>query len=636
MLFNSSSASRFVTLGTAAFVLIAAGCSAGKFAGQSKMKKRKQQYISAAERPLEITNRHNIWVVTKDNEVKKWTSITTTYGATSITVPDVSGLRVGMSLAGPGLTASCQDMNLNVDGVQCPGFATIESINGTTITFIHSYGNQIKHATGSNTSATGTYVASTGVAHWLSVEGNTIVQRKKWSGIDGNFNLGFRTYVTEGGLLVGRFPMVYFIDPETTPEGLIPLENTKNFDPQRNVYHSANRICLASYLKNDKRYMIAALADGKYYEIELSATKPYKPLWDTLPTVRQINNVKIHNTTLGWGYSCHIDQKKKIFYSQWAHNGPKSFFVGNNSATSHGGALDLNNYSTVDLDAKIPNAKFVQNNSILSSFAKSVSATTASYAVAGDPDGNIYNADHNAIVTGTEKNNTYTMSYQKTSDTVWVSRTNSQIGIIKRKCLTTDSNCGPQDFRFQQSPEGRYVGPLSALKDGRVVGVTRGHPAAIYLLGLKDASDITKGFDAHLLTEIDGDAYMYVDFTGATLYTRQVEQSFKVRDMPEYVKRQRQNDDRAEKTKEAFFEWTNAPSTPADWTGLKLEARCYESESSKGDYQEVKSVAKAGEKTTINIPACKDKYVEFIDVRISQVSGETLGDINKIRVHITQ
>lgn len=622
---------RFAALSLVSVVLIGGGCSAGKFAGESKMKKRKQQYVSAAERPVEITNRHNIWIVTKDNEVKRWTGINTAHDATTITVSDISGLRVGMAIAGPGLTESCQDMDTNTEGVQCPGFATIGSISGTTITLQND--SKIKHASGAP--ASGTYVAYTGVAHWLSVEGNTIVQRKKWSGIEGNFNLGFRTYVTEGGILIGRFPNVYFIDPETTPEGLLPEANRKNFDPQR-AMHMHNRICLASYLKNDKRYMVAAVGAGRYYEIELSSTKPYKPLWDTLPTPRKINNVNFHNDELGWGYSCHIDQKRKIFYSQWAHRGPKLLAVAGNSATSSGGAVDLNDYSTVDLDAKIPNAKFTQKNSILSSFAKSVGASTASYAVAGDPDGNVYNADHNAIITGAEKNNTYTMSYQKASDTIWVSRTNNKIGVIKRKCLTTDDNCSAQDFQFQQGPEAAAIGPISALKDGRVVGVTRGHPAGVYLLGLKDAADITKGFDATLLTDIDGDAYMYVDFTGATLYTRQVEQSFKVREMPDYVKRQRQNDDRAEKTKEAFFEWTNAPNTPADWTGLKLEARCYENESSKGDYQEVKSVAKAGEKTKMSIPACKDKYVESIDVRISQVSGETLGDINKIRVHITQ
>lgn len=622
---------RFAALSLVSVVLIGGGCSSGKFAGESKMKKRKQQYVSAAERPVEITNRHNIWVVTKDNEVKRWNGLTTTNGNT-ITVPDVTGLRAGMQIGGAGLTESCGDADPNTAGTQCPGFSTIDSINETTKT-LTLYTIHIKHATG--TSATGNYFVTTGVAHWLSVEGNAIVQRKKWSGVDGNFNLGFRTYVTEGGLLVGRFPNVYFIDPETTPEGLLPEANRKNFDPQRTM-NMHNRICLASYLKNDKRYMIAAVGAGRYYEIELSSTKPYKPLWDTLPTPRKINNVNFHNDELGWGYSCHIDQKRKIFYSQWAHRGPKLLAVEGNSATSSGGAVDLNDYSTVDLDSKIPNAKFTQKNSILSSFAKSVAASTASYAVAGDPDGNIYNADHNAIITGAEKNNTYTMSYQKASDTVWVSRTNNTIGIIKRKCLTTDDNCSAQDFRFQQGPEAAFIGPISALKDGRLVGVTRYHPAGVYLLSLKDTADITKGFDATLLTDIDGDAYMYVDFTGATLYTRQVEQSFKVRDMPEYVKRQRQNDDRAEKTKEAFFEWTNAPNTPADWTGLKLEARCYEAESSKGDYQEIKSVSKAGEKTTLSIPACKDKYVEFIDVRISQVSGQTLGDINKVRVHITQ
>jgi hypothetical protein len=608
---------RFATLSLASAVLIGGGCSAGKFAGESKMKKRKQQYISAAERPVEITNRHNIWVVTRDNFVKKWDNLTTTNGQTTITVPDVSGIKVNMTIRGPGL--------------EFGGGSRIAAINGNILTLAKC--GQVRY-TAPATTGSGTYNVYTGVAHWLSVEGNTIVQRKKWSGIDGNFDFGFRTYVTEGGVLIARFPFVYFIDPDTTPEGLVPDTNIKNFDPSQS-YNEHSRICLASYLKGDKRYMIAAVANGKYYEIELSPNKPYKPLWDNLPNPRETADWTYDH---GWGYSCHMNQKKKIFYSQWAVAGAKSFVTAGDPKTRQGGAVDLNNYSTVDLDAQIPNAKFIQKNAILSTFSRGPQTIGASYAVAGDPDGNIYNGDYNAEVVPGEKNWTYTMSYQKMSDTVWVSRATNKIGIIKRKCLTTDDNCGPQDFQFQQGPEAVAIGPLSALKDGRLVGIARkGHqPSAVYLLSLNDPANITKGASFHLLAEIDGDAYMYVDFTGATLYTRQVEQTFKVREMPEYVKRQRQNDDRAEKTKEAFFEWTNALNTSADWTNLKLEARCYENASSKGDYQEVKSVAKAGEKTTMNIPACKDKYVEFIDVRISQVTGETLGDINKVRVHITQ
>lgn len=584
---------------------------------------------------------------------------------------DVTGIVAGMMIDGPGLRMACES--------PCPQRAVVSSVdvNSKTITIDRA----IKHSNGATNSnltyqffektrtnqtynvhggqITGKFTAQTGMAHWLQLEGDKILQHKKWTGVDSYvYDLGLRTYVTEGGILIGKYPFVYFIDPENMPEGPIPAAGKKDIsDPSRK--RDDIRICLASYLKNDQRFMIAAFGAGRYYEIPMADTRPYKPLWDDLSKIplRQIDSargdekiVRSWNPPLegiGWGYSCHINQRKKVFYSQWAAVGPKLLLAADSTST-RAAAVDLTTHKEVNLDAIVPNAKFVQNNPVLKSFALSVSSVKGSYAVAGDPDGNIYNADRDAVLppfqgsTVGEGNLTYTMAYEKISDTIWVSRNTNKIAVIKRKCLTTEPNCTDKDYHFAEVPPVAgdshsmgTIGPISALKDGRVVGLSRSNPTRVRIFSLKDPADVTKGVDALPLTKIDGDPYMYVDFTGATLYTRESEQTVRIKDIPGYAKRS-MTDPRADTLIESYFEWSNLAETSDEWKGMKLEARCYEVDSSKGDYQEIPVVAKAGEKTLLDIPSCKNKFVEAIDVKITQIKGESLGDIKSAKIHVKQ
>ena len=643
------------TLLSATVSLLTSTCTnTNKFGGSPRLAARDQKVISA-DRVIETTKKSNIWIVTRLNAQKSWTGLLTQHDSNTITVDDVTNLRTGMWVSGPGLDSACEDTDAATSGVQCPGRGAIANIDYSTKTLTLT--NKIRHA--SLAATTGNYVVHTGVANWLQVEGDKIIQHKKWSGLDGNGDLGIRTYVTEAGFLAGRFPFVYFIDPETTQEGLLAEENIKNFDPDKK-YRADSRLCLGSYFKDDKRYMIAAFGAGKYYEILMADNKPYKPLWSDLNsiTLRQIDNargdekvVKTYTPPLegiGWGYSCHMNQKKKIFYSQWHEMGPKRLQNPGDTSTSWAGAVDLTSYKTVDLDSQIPNAKFVQNNPVLKSFALSVNSDKGSYAVAGDPDGNIYNADRDAILppeegnTVGEGNSTYTMAYERISDTVWISRNTDKIMVVKRKCLTTEPNCTSSDYvvakvlPVENDPSScATIGPLSALKDGRVVGLSRCNGSWVRLFNLKDPADISKGVDALPLVKIDGDPYMYVDFTGATLYTRESEQTFKISDLAGYATRA-PKDARPDKILEAHFEWKNAKSTPLEWSGMRLEARCYEDSSNKGAYQEITAVAKAGEKTLLDLPACKNQFVEAIDIKITQIKGDSLGDVESMKIHIKQ
>ena len=732
------------------------GCiKKAKFAGGANYGARDPKVIESTNRTIETTRKHNLWVVTRQEPQKQWSGLSASNWSNKITVPDITGVTVGMSVRGPGLDSDCDDptseifdcptlynrgilsidpstktltlagrirfysttkktdlsnvssehglssivlpdvTNLSVGDMlggpgldqdcedvatttkDCPGRAVITSIDvanskvtlDRVITHLGGTKGQVKSGltysvyTGS---FTGNYVLTTGVAHWIQLEGDKVLQHKKWTGIDGlHYDLGARTYVTEGGFLVARFPFAYFIDPENTPEGVIPSSNIKNFDP-KGAFRWDSRMCLASYFKNDKRYMIAALGAGKYYEIPMNDTKPYKPLWDDLDKIplRQLDNsrgdeayFKALNPPqegIGWGYSCHINQKKKIFYSQWVGRGPKFLNIAGDPTSSWGGAVDLNTYKTVDLDTQIPNAKFVQNHPVLKSFALSVSSPNGSYSVAGDPDGNIYNADRDADLppimgkTVQEKNRAYTMAYEKLSDTIWVTRTDMSIGVIKRKCLTTEPNCTDNDFWFGKidlvndpsngivEHPGAWLGPISALRDGRMAVVSRpAAPLVVRILSLKDPKDISKGVDVLPIMKLDGDPYMYVDFTGATLYTRESEQTFKIMDIPGYAGRWK-DDPRPDKVLEAYFEWKNIPDTQIEWKDMKLEARCYTDASNKGNYSEIAVVANAGEKTLLDIPSCKGQYVDSIDIKITQIKGETLGDVESVKIHIKQ
>jgi hypothetical protein len=586
-----------------------------------------------------------------------------TKGSANVTLASTAGLRKGMRVVAKTMsdrtTKPFDSYALYIDEVVDATTIRLKDINA-------AWSSASADLTGV------TLYVQTGMAQRLTLDGEKVVETKTWLGIEGASDAGSRTYVTQGGFVVARFPYIYFIDPDSTPEGLIPPENTLDLNFQ-------NRICLASYIKNDKRYLLAAYGAGKFREFEISSSKPYKPIWSPLPPEQQISGVNF------WGYSCHIDQKKKIFYAQWINLGPQKHPDGN----VYGGAIDLNTMTKVELDPAlnpnisklIPNATFTTNVSALDPYAKGISGWMGSYAVAGDPDGNIYNADYylevlgplnppnpetrsiippskglQAIVGKTasensrELNGTYTMAYDASTDTVWFNRGgNMKMGLIKRKCLTTESNCTTSDYILNlQPPPGSAIGPMSPLKDGRIAVLSvAGAPnsetgtypsngkASVWVMKVKDPANLAAGVDSVKVADIDGHPYMYVDFTGATLYTFESEQTFKITDIPGYSPMSTK-DPAPRKLKEASFSWLNKSGTEAQWKDLRLEARCYLDPTSKPTYEEVKSVADVGSQTPITAATCKNIKANYIDIRITQIKGETLGDIKTIQVGIVQ
>ena len=424
-----------------------------------------------------------------------------------------------------------------------------------------------------------------------------------------NSCLGFRSYVTEGGFMGARSPNMFFIDPKNP--AAVKRKNLGDMgyptDPKQ------IRVCVASYIKDGQRYMVAAWGQGHWAEYPMDSTPPFAPKWDSPPTHQDEITLSGANK---WGYSCFIDQQKKIFYSQ------QEELAG----------LDLNTYQKVTLSTTTPNASFTSNVAEIKKYTKSIQRS--SYAVSGDSFGNVYNHLADAIADG------YTSAYDKKSDTVWFShRAGPYLGkimIIDRKCLTTEPNCQASRYHqysvaYNSSPIN--IGPMSALKDGRIAGLIRG-TGEIYLMNLKDSSNIESGLEVVKIGDAGGDPYMYTDFTGATLYLTESEQTFKPSEMPKF---------QASKTiKKAVFKWSPTVSALAGaaslpWKNIKLEARCYSNAQSKPAYEEVSTVYSSDQGTVLNVPTCQEGKYEYVDVKMTQTNNDTtLSGIDTISVGFKQ
>ena len=434
-------------------------------------------------------------------------------------------------------------------------------------------------------------VNTAGTVQRRTIDSDKVTETKTWSGILGGG--GTRTYVTEGGFVAARFPNVYFIDPDAVQDG-------KPKAPEKFVFDDAvDRICLASYLKGDKRYLFAAYGNGKYRDIPMASEKPYRPLWND-PAVKK-GQITI---TGNWGYSCFIDQTRKIFYSQLG--------------TGYG-AINLETLTAAPAGSN-PNAGFTSSTALLNNLTKGT--TPSSYSMSGDPAGNVYNG------TGI-----YTMSYDSGSDSVWVSVINNtaygdnNIGIFPRECLLSNKNC--TGFAWYKGPESSNIGPMSALKDGRIIGLVR-NTGTIYLMSLKNKADRTAGYAAVIIGNAGGDPYMYTDFTGATLYVKDAEQSFDLTKIKGYLPKK--------PVEGLFFSW-NKKATAINnlWESITLEARCYSDTNSKPSYEVVKNVDESGKFTSIDVSSCKGKKIDYIDVKMSQQTGAaTLGNVDFIQIGVKQ
>jgi hypothetical protein len=174
---------------------------------------------------------------------------------------------------------------------------------------------------------------------------------------------------------------------------------------------------------------------------------------------------------------------------------------------------------------------------------------------------------------------------------------------------------------------------MSPRRDGRIVGLVR-HSGDIYLMRLKDKTNLKSGIEAVRIGNAGGDPYMYTDFTGATLYINQSEQTFKPTEMAKY--------DSKKAIKAAVFKWIPTTATSSGalsvlWKSLKLEARCYTNAQSKPAYEDVGTVFSSDQGTPLVVGSCKEGKYEFVDVKLTQLNNEsTMLGIESISVGFKQ
>ena len=350
---------------------------------------------------------------------------------------------------------------------------------------------------------------------------------KTWKG---TLQGGHRTYVTKIGLIVGTNGGRIFRIDEEFPEG-------SDAELVLNASNAASdsRICLTSYKIDDVEYIGGGYHGGgqrRFVQIPIDETKPNK---------LDLSQVKYFEIGSGeWGYSCSTDQARKLFWSK------------NNSTGGGLSGIDLRNGNPVGL-ASAPNGAHT-NKAGVELF---LSSGSQSYSMASDLLGNILSFK-----------NAYTASHETLSDTIFVTSGNSTaVTVIAGDCIR-NKNCGEGDFEEFELANNVYVKPMSSLNDGRIVGIARGPQSDVVLLWLNDPDDLSKGLDVEVIKRVPGDAYMYADFTGASIYASTETKPVDLSTI--------QNFDISVKIKQLYLLWKSESGYPEEWKGLVASIRCFQ------------------------------------------------------------
>ena len=432
-------------------------------------------------------------------------------------------------------------------------------------------------------------VTAPGNAYWFRLEGDKVAESKKWTGLQSSgASGGSRTFVTEMGVVIARTGgFLYWIDPAATPEGAISQEISNHYqipntDPN-------DRACIVSYRKDRKRYVGIGWGRGNFVEYPMDTAPPYAPQWGSVSGSTVVPNVT-------WGYSCYIDQVRLIFYSQWVN------------ARNGIGAVDLKTLQPTD-PSGASNAKFSSQN--LSNLSRGTSGTRGSYAINGDSAGNVFNGS-----------GAYTLANNRDSRTVWGASGDS-LWIVPQKCLTSEPNClGHVTLPL---PGFRGKLPLSSLPDGRMIGMKRQTNGQVNLFKLRDKTDFSKGVDIIPIAELEGDPYMYTDFTGSMLYVTKSVTTFELDTVKTY--------DTAKISKKIGFTWVSRSVTDVNWTNIKFEIACYASTTGRGEFETVETIKNALQQSIIMTDSCTNKTYDRVDIRLTQLEDDdTLMNVGRVQV----
>jgi len=389
------------------------------------------------------------------------------------------------------------------------------------------------------------------------------------------FTGGLRTFVSEIGLLVGATGgEVYRID-ENTPEQ-VPLS------PIFTALASSNsRVCLTSFKAGGVSYIGFAYFDAsgrKFTRIPIDQSQAGKINAAAAQTVTQ-------GTGANWSYGCFTDPERSYFWSGWNTN--TQFF-----------GISLSTLQPL-ASAQAPNAGHT-NSTLGTKLNNPANGNDPSYALAGDGYGNVLSGS-----------GIYTYSHEgRHNYTIGSLSGASQLIVAKQECFATKAACpGPQEYS-EISTGGVIgkIGPISSMDDGRVIGIVRGGNSQVYTMALKDPADLAKGLDFVRIKEVTGDAYMYSDFTGASLYAQDTLLNIDLTQLTGFKPFQN--------VKNINFMWTAQAGGTATWKGLTFKVRCYKSPATPPAYETVSPVPDAGKVGTINAASCTNKLIDRLDIEV--------------------
>ncbi len=453
-------------------------------------------------------------------------------------------------------------------------------------------------------------------ATYLNLSGKKISDlkiddEKVWTGVN-NHGTGYRTYVLEGGsiVIVAGYGHVYWIDPSSTPTN-VAINYSTNNDNHYLIPDIDGHVrgCPVSYKKNGKKYLGIGYGIGHFREVPLSDQPPYKPLFNEISSTYTISGGK------HWGYSCYIDQFNLVYYGAFRYDPAMAF--------------DLKNLIELPATRYPPNAGFTSET--FNNWIGPKNEGGGTYAISGDLQGNILNAK-----------NTYTMTHEPKSDTIWVTdsvywpnASYKSLLILPRSCVYKDATCVNYGSYDMTNIDGAglnvYVKPISSLGNGIVIGQQRNYAHQIVALALKDPLRPNGGVDAKVLKKLASDPYMYTDFTGGTLYMTKTVNEFDLKSIKDFNPNKKNGG--------LGFKWIPRDPNKGKFENIQLEIRCYNSigAATLPAYESAMLIMDSGVETNVTSQACSNNIYDHVDIRLIQLNNaDTLMNVASISLSVYQ
>jgi len=432
---------------------------------------------------------------------------------------------------------------------------------------------------------------------------------------------GSRTFVSEAGLIFARLPASLYVVNENTP-------NTASINP---IWTGAKpnsnaRACATSYQVNGNSFVAVAWTsnDGTTGNTRMFTQFPIistnNPKIPRAIDASQIIEKKLGTdpTTYGWAYGCFTDQGNKRFW-----------------ATSNGGGgsqvygVDLNSLSDISINTA-PNAgKPIQGGANFANLFGDIAKGSGSYALSGDGYGNVLGGSNSGSTI-------YTWAHETAYNfTMASSYDQASLYAFPSQCGSGTMDCSNSIFTFSTtaySPGGTAtgnIGPLSSLNDGRLIGIARSRAGSggstFYLLEPVLKTDISQGLKATNIGKMDGDGYMYTDFTGATLYPKPIDLTVDLTQM--------KNFDPKGSLQSVNFSWIAESGLQENWVGLNVQARCFNSSTqATSALASIDKVNPSSQVTAINVPSCQQPGFDHVEIVVSSNGASTFSRASSVNI----